>query len=252
MRKSALAIMAVVVLSALSIPYATHAATRLCGQFDNTRVSAGRYIVQNNEWNDSIRQCLDVTDDGFTVVSGYHTVPANGAPSGYPSIFAGCHYGNCSAHSGLPLRVDRFRDPRTTVTFTTAPGTYDASYDLWFDTKQHPTGQNNGAELMIWADHAGPPRPVGHRIGTLNTAGAGWQVWAGRSTNNGIGWNVVSYVRQRPTTALALHLKDFTRDSVARGRLSPTWFLTSVQFGFEPWQGGPCLAVRSFSFDANG
>jgi Glycosyl hydrolase family 12 len=225
--------------------------TQLCGQFDNTRVSDGRYIVQNNEWNDSIRQCLHTTDDGFTVTSGYHDVPTDKAPSGYPSIFAGCHYGNCTAHSGLPLQVSDFGDPTTSVAFTRADAEYDASYDVWFDTQPYPSGQNNGAELMIWADVAGPLRPVGRQVGIAYLADAFWNVWEGPSDNGGVRWNVVSYVRQPKTTCLTVHLRDFTGDAMTRGFVSPAWFLTSVQFGFEPWRGGPGLGVKSFSFNAN-
>jgi hypothetical protein len=246
----------VVVLAALTMsltlmaPHSAKATTQLCGQFDNTRVSDGRYIVQNNEWNDSIRQCVHATSDGFTVTSGSHNLPTNNAPSGYPSIFAGCHYGNCTSHSGLPLQVAGFGDPTTSVAFTTANGEFDASYDIWFDTQPHPRGQNNGAELMIWANVAGPLRPVGRQVGITYLAGAIWNVWEGRSNNNGVGWNVVSYVRVPETTRLNVHLRDFTGDAMMRGFVRPAWFLTSVQFGFEPWHGGPGLGVESFAFNS--
>jgi hypothetical protein len=249
--RAALAIVAALGLTLVAQPTAQAANTQLCGQFDNTRVSDGRYIVQNNEWHDSIQQCVRATGGGFTVTKGNHDVPTSNAPSGYPSIFAGCHYGNCTAHSGLPLRVGDFGDPRSSVAFTAADGEYDASYDIWFDTRPHPGGQNDGAELMIWADVAGPLRPVGRQVGAAYLAGAFWTVWEGRSGNGGVGWNVVSYVRQPRTTCLTVRLREFAGDAMARGYVSPAWYLTSVQFGFEPWHGGPGLAVKSFSFNAN-
>lgn len=231
---------------------AAHADSTICGQFQSTPVSGGQYIVQNNEWNDSIQQCLNVTNDGFQVTSGNHNLSTGGPPAAYPSIYAGCHYGNCSTGSGLPLQVSAFGNPQSSVNFNTASGQWDASYDIWFDTQPNPSGQNDGEELMIWANHAGAPEPAGSQIGTANIEGATWQVWESRMNNGGIGWNDVSYVRESPTNAITVNLKDFTGDSLARGYLSSAWYLTSVQFGFEPWQGGPGLGVNSFSFTANG
>ena len=115
----------------------------------------------------------------------------------------------------------------------------------------HSSGQNDGEELMIWANHAGAPQPFGRQVATVNIEGATWAVWEGRATNAGISWNVVSYVRQSTTNSISVTLRDFTNDSVSRGFMSTAWFLTSVQFGFEPWQGGPGLGVNSFSFNAS-
>src|SRR4051794_37896168 len=75
--------------------------TRICDKYGSTSISGGRYVVQNNEWGDSIQQCINVTGSGFSVVSGSHNVSTSGPPAAYPSIYAGCHYGNCSSGSGL-------------------------------------------------------------------------------------------------------------------------------------------------------
>jgi hypothetical protein len=58
-------------------------------------------------------------------------------------------------------------------------------------------------------------------------------------------------LRQSTTNSISVTLRDFTNDSVSRGFMSTAWFLTSVQFGFEPWQGGPGLGLNSFSFNAS-
>jgi endoglucanase len=230
---------------------AAHADTTICDKFGSAAVSGGAYIVQNNEWGDSIQQCIDVGNDGFTVTSGNHDVGTGGAPAAYPSIYAGCHYGNCSTGNGLPQQVSSFANPQSSVAFSTTAGSWDASYDIWFDTRPNPSGQNDGEELMIWANHSGPPTPFGSKVGTVSLEGATWDVWYGRQGSSPA-WNTVSYVREQPTNALTVNIKDFTNDSAARGYLQPAWYLTSVQFGFEPWQGGPGLAVNSFSYTANG
>ncbi|MET8765188.1 cellulose binding domain-containing protein [Lentzea sp. NPDC004782] len=231
---------------ALSPPEAS-ADTTICEKFGSTKIQGGRYVVQNNEWGASDGQCIRVSDTGFTITSGNHNVPTSGAPASYPAIYAGCHYGNCSSGSGLPLQVNGFGSLPSSVSYTTAGGYWDAAYDLWFDPNPNQTGQNTGAELMIWGSHQGPPQPIGSKVGTASLAGANWDVWIGN-----IGWNVISYVRQQTTNSLSVNLADFTGDAVRRGQVQTSWYLTSVQFGFEPWQGGPGLAVNSFSFSTSG
>ena len=42
---------------------------------------------------------------------------------------------------------------------------------------------------------------------------------------------------------------DFIDDVRNRGAITNSWYLTSIQAGFEPWQGGAGLAVTNFSAD---
>lgn len=230
---------------AVSPPQAS-AATTICEKYGSTKIQGGRYVVQNNEWGANDGQCISVSDTGFTITAGNHNVATNGAPAGYPSIYAGCHYGNCSAGSGLPLQVSRMGTVSSNVSYTTASGYWNAAYDLWYDPNPQQSGQN-AAELMIWGNHQGPIQPIGSRVGTASLGGATWDVWIGN-----IGWNVISYVRQQKTNSLNLNLTEFTNDAVRRGQVQTSWYMTSAQFGFEPWQGGPGLAVNSFGFSASG
>src|SRR5262245_4885528 len=216
---------------------------QICQQFGSARVQDGRYLVQNNEWGDNVGQCIDVTRAGLRVTAGAHDKPTNGAPGSYPSIFRGCHYNNCSTGSGLPAKVTTVGSLATTARITVpSSGSWDAAYDVWLDPTPRTDGQNTGAEIMVWINHLGPPQPVGSKVATVTLAGATWDVWFGN-----IGWNVISYVRQQTTTSFDTTLRPFADDAIARGYVRPAWFLTSVQFGFEPWVGGPGLAVDSFS-----
>src|ERR1041384_155855 len=129
-------------------PPEANAATQICEKYGSTKIQGGRYVVINNEWGANDGQCINVTDNGFTVTSGNHNVPTNGAPASYPAIYAGCHYTNCSSNSGLPLQVSRFGNVTSNVNYTTANGYWDASYDLWYDPNPNQTGQNTGAEIM--------------------------------------------------------------------------------------------------------
>jgi chitodextrinase len=223
----------------------------ICEKYGSTPIQGGRYVVQNNNWGDDTTQCINVTDTGFSVTTASHDKPQNGAPGSYPSVFAGCHYANCSSGSGLPMQASdsRFNSIQTSVSMSYAQnaGVYDAAYDIWFDPTPRTDGQNTGAELMIWLNHTGSVQPVGSRVGTVNLAGATWDVWFGN-----IGWNVVSYVRTQSTTSIAFPVRTFYDDAVSRGYAQRSWYLTSVQAGFEPWVGGVGLAVNDFSYSVGG
>lgn len=63
------------------------------------------YVVQQDEWGGNYGQCLDVNGTSFTVTSGNFNNNTSGAPATYPSIFKGCHWGNCTNNSGMPIQV---------------------------------------------------------------------------------------------------------------------------------------------------
>ncbi len=244
-----IAVLAVAVGAAAAIEATpARADTLVCERYGSVRIQGGTYIVQNNQWGADVGQCVDVTEAGFTVTGGSHDQGTNGAPGAYPSVFRGCHYDNCTSGSGLPARVTNLGSLASSVDVTTtSTGSWNAAYDLWLDPTPRTDGQNTGAEIMIWIDRNGPPQPVGSQVGTISLAGATWEVWYGN-----IGWNVVSYVRQSGTDGFRGNLRAFLDDAAARGHVQTSWYLTSVQFGFEPWVGGPGLAVRSFSVDTGG
>ncbi|MEV4218952.1 cellulose binding domain-containing protein [Nonomuraea sp. NPDC049725] len=238
-------------LATFIVAVPAEAAPVICEKYGSTSVQSGRYIVQNNVWGADTAQCIDVDQSGgFTVTQSAHNNSTSGAPAGYPSIYAGCHYANCTTGSGLPMQASAsgFGNLRSSVRMTyPGSGTYNASYDLWFDPTPRTDGQNTGAELMIWLNRQGSIQPIGNRVGTVNLAGSSWEVWFGN-----IGWNVISYVRTSPATSIDFAIDTFYADVVSRGYGQRSWYLTSVQAGFEPWIGGAGLAVDDFSFTTTG
>jgi len=228
------------------------AAPTICEKFGSTTVSSGRYVVQNNNWGDDTTQCIDVnqTGPGFNVTTASHNKATNGAPGSYPSIYYGCHYANCSVGSGLPMQASAsgFTALRSSVNMSfPSGGVWDAAYDIWFDPTPRTDGQNTGAEIMIWLNKQGSIQPVGSQVGTASINGATWNVWFGN-----IGWNVVSYVRQSATSSLNFGINEFYSDAVSRGYGQRSWYLTSIQAGFEPWVGQTGLAVTGFSVTSSG
>ncbi|PRY15973.1 GH12 family glycosyl hydrolase domain-containing protein [Kineococcus rhizosphaerae] len=220
------------------------AAAAICDQYGKATTADGRYVVQNNRWGTSAEQCVEPTATGFRLSRADGAVPTSGAPKSYPSIYWGCHYGTCTpGFSPVQASSSTFGDVRTSVSMTyPTSGEWDAAYDLWFDPTPRLDGQNTGAEVMVWLNHAGRPQPVGSKVATVTLAGATWDVWFGNT-----GWNVVSYVRTSATGSADFAVRTFFDDALSRGYVQRSWYLTSVQAGFEPWVDGAGLAVTSFS-----
>jgi hypothetical protein len=217
---------------------------QICTQYGTT--TQGNYTIMNNRWGTSATQCINVTTNGFTLQQMDGNCSTSGAPCSYPAIYVGCHYSNCSPGTNLPMKISTIGSANTSVGVTyPGSGTYDAAYDIWLNADTNVTGVQD-TEIMIWLNHTGSIQPIGSNTGSANIAGKSWAVWTG---NNG-GNNVVSYVANPAgSTSFSADLKPFLTDAITRGSGygNTSWYLTSIQMGFEPWAGGVGLAVNSFS-----
>ncbi|TDD84270.1 glycoside hydrolase [Actinomadura darangshiensis] len=239
-------------LLAIPVPFMApaSAATRLCGATDSTPVNGGEYIAQNNIWGASTPQCITVDGTSFTVDSSGHGNSTSGAPAAYPSLFKGCHWGQCTSGSGFPVQVGSM--PSVTSDWsTTQPGSgsYNVSYDLWYDSHPSTETDPDGAEVMVWLNHRGGVQPAGTRVASgVQIAGATWDVWYSR-----MNWNYIAYVRTDGTASVSgLDLRAITGDAVSRGYIENAWYLIDAEAGFEIWQGGAGLATNSFSVTVGG
>jgi cellulase/cellobiase CelA1 len=228
----------------LGLTQSAAAAPVICETFGSTSIQSGRYVVMNNVWGASTPQCIDVNQNGgFTVTQAGHNKATNGAPAAYPAIYAGCHWSNCSANSNMPRQFSQIGSANTSVGVTyPSGGTWNAAYDIWADPTARTDGQN-GLEIMVWLNRQGSIQPIGSPIGNTTIAGRSYQVWYGNP-----GWHVVSYLSTSATTSLNFNAMSFVNDVIGRNLgVTNSWFLTSIQAGFEPWIGGAGLAVNSFS-----
>ncbi|MDG4792895.1 cellulose binding domain-containing protein [Micromonospora sp. WMMD1082] len=221
--------------------------TQICEQYGTT-VIQNRYVVQNNRWGTTAQQCINVTDTGFQITTQNGSSPTNGAPTAYPSIYLGCHYTNCSPGTNLPIQVSQISSATSSINYRyVSSGTYNAAYDIWLDPSPRRDGVNQ-MEIMIWFNRQGPIQPIGSSVGNATIDGRTWDVWTGSNGSN----NVVSYLAPSTITSANLNLLAFINDVRSRGGITNSWYLTSIQAGFEPWQGGVGLAVNSFSASVNG
>ncbi|CQR65364.1 cellulose binding domain-containing protein [Streptomyces leeuwenhoekii] len=220
--------------------------TTICEPFGSTTIQ-GRYVVQNNRWGTSATQCVTATDTGFRITQADGSVPTNGAPKSYPSVFNGCHYTNCSPGTNLPAQISTISSAPSSISYGyVSNAVYNASYDIWLDPTPRTDGVNR-TEIMIWFNRVGPIQPIGSQVGTASVGGRTWEVWSGSNGSN----DVLSFVAPSAIGSWSFDVMDFVRATVARGMAQNNWYLTSVQAGFEPWQNGTGLAVNSFSSTVN-
>ncbi|WP_078861996.1 GH12 family glycosyl hydrolase domain-containing protein [Streptomyces sp. NRRL F-5123] len=213
-------------------------------------IAAGDYTIQANEWNSTDRQCVTYTGGtAWSLDTANFGLGTNGAPATYPSIFKGCHWGDCTPGSGLPLKVSDLGSVTSSwSTVQPASGAYDVAYDLWINSAPSTAGQPDGTEIMIWLNSRGGVQPFGGRTGTSTAAGHSWDVWTGQQTS----WKIISYVLQGGATSVAgLDVKALIDDAVGRGSVDPAHYLIDAEAGFEVWQGGQGLATTGFDFTAS-
>ena len=244
---AAAGLLAAASLTAFVVAGPAQADTQICDQYGSTTIG-GRYVVMNNRWGTSAQQCINVTGSGFSIASQQGTGSTSGAPVSYPAVYYGCHYTNCSPGTNLPLQVSAISSATSSISYNFVSGaTYDAAYDIWLDPSPKKDGVNQ-QEIMIWFNRQGSIQPIGSVVGNATIGGRSWQVWQGSNGSNA----VVSYVAPSPISGWSFSVLDFINDVKNRGAITSSWYLTSIQAGFEPWIGGAGLAVTNFSAAVNG
>jgi hypothetical protein len=228
-------------------PEGSREGPRICGKFQSVPVAGGRYEVQNNAWGADTPQCTTAFDTGFVVQARHDK---DSGPAAYPSIVAGCNYGTCTRDTPFPRPISDLGDVRSSWAVTVPErGDYNVAYDVWLDPTPRRDGANTGAELMIWLDRTDRVQPIGSKRADVEIGDARWEIWQGENE----GLPVISYVREESTTTvLDLPISDFITDATRRGVVEPSWFLTNVQAGFEPWIGGEGLSTDAFALTRNG
>jgi hypothetical protein len=241
----------------VSIGAARAATTTLC-QEETASVGGGTYIVQNNEFDSSASECVSTDGNAdFTVANSAIDNATNGEPGAYPSIYQGCHWGNCSS-GGLtttPIEVSNLTSGKVTTSWsTTQPGgsanAYDVAYDIWINQTPTTSGQPNGTEIMVWLNHNGSVQPYGSEVASnVSIGGHTYNVWYGTQSS----WDTVTYDMTTASTSVSnLDVGTLAQDSVSRGYTQSSWYLIDIEAGFELWQGGAGLETNSFSVNLSG
>jgi len=219
-----------------------------CDPFDRVYIDRENYIVHGNVWNPSSggEQCLSVDNlsGAFSVESQTHAQPTNGAPASYPFIYMGCHWGYCSSPNTMPILVSNISSARSSWSFTTASGAWNAAYDIWFNSTPTTNDTPDRAELMIWLNSNGSVGPGGSVVANnVEIDGHTYNIHYAPHDN----LRYIAYRKTSPVTSLEFDIMAFINDAISRDYIEPSWYLIAVEAGFEIWNGGEGLRSDSFS-----
>jgi hypothetical protein len=220
-------------------------------------LDGGVYEMQTNEYNSSapFAMCGDGGED-FKITKSQIDVPTYTAPGGYPSIYRGCHWGDCTKDSGLPIQVASMETNPSQVTLSysthvSARGVWDDAFDIFFtpcddhDISQSGCTQRTrpNREMMIWLSHNGPAIPRGPSA-NITVDNINFDLWWDGHTI----WYVLASPSLKNPNVQNLDLGDFIKYAVNRGYMPyPSWYLMDIEAGFEIWQGGQGLQANSLS-----
>jgi Glycosyl hydrolase family 12 len=221
----------------------------LCRSYQHMVVQRGssHYVVRNDNFGHT-PECLTNRNGSpnFAVASSRAHAKGGPEPVAFPNIFAGCSWGVCSPHTRLPLRISKIKSLLTTWhTKMPSKGSWGAGYDIWFDRKRVTSGQSGGAELMIWLNSRGfgvsswPVVTVDHQK---------WHLEHWVTEGHGKKWNYIQFRRVHATKKVTnLNVRAFIAAAERKGLIRNSWWLTSVEAGFEIWRGGVGLSTKSFA-----
>ncbi|HXT97618.1 MAG TPA: hypothetical protein VN853_15055 [Polyangia bacterium] len=212
-----------------------------CGTTD-VITGVGNYAVQNDLYNAmGGTQCVTATSGGGC--AGFTATPtlnvSGGTPGSYPSIVYGWHYHNVYGPYTSPKQISAINSVPSSWQFTVPTGNvkYDVSYDIWINQSGgNPTQPDgNTLELMVWLDETSNVVPAGSKVTTATIAGTTWNVYTGMVST----WHYIAYQRSASTAPFNnVDLKAFMTDAATRNVGATTsWYLLSVEAGFEIWQG---------------
>jgi hypothetical protein len=213
-----------------------------------------KVISRPNPFGSTWHLCVKLSGSrpGFQITTN---VPFNGDVQAYPFTGVGCAYNLCSERTDLPRRVRKVSPGiwSTWVWTGSTDGFWNASFDVWFDTRDQTTTQDNGAELMIWL-RTMPGYTPGQIVWV---PGAGWFWFTNWRTHHDVckagrcqvqSWNYVQFRFLHTTHWVSrLRLMPFIQYAMRLGLISPSWWLTSIHAGYELWSGGRGLATTWFN-----
>lgn len=223
------------------------------------QITQGDYLIQADQWNSPSGQMQITTAGtaaapGFQITADTENVTAPGAPGSYPSIIYGYGYqGPYTPNCKLPIQISQLTPGlvKSTYETTQVPGAaFDCSYDNWFAHSGTPVNQNAGLELMIWLAWGGGVEAGGPlHASNVTIGGNTFNVYFGTG-NADLG--SVYCLSTTPLTSLTIDMYDFAEYLVSQGWLDSTYYLTSIEAGYETWHGNEGASADSFTVTIGG
>lgn len=205
-------------------------------------INSGSYFLMNNVWGSGAgSQCIWLNSTNSWGVNASHT---GSGIKAYPALVRGCHWSACSSNSGLPKQINSLGSVNTswTQSFTGSAG--NAAYDIWFDNSSNPGNRAAQYELMLWLQYRNQQPIAENYDGNGNAIPFASNVSLGGRT-----WNVYrrgdvfSFLLTSQSSSINVSVKPIIDYCVARGWMSSSAYLISVQAGWEIIQGGTCTTT---------
>jgi hypothetical protein len=228
--------------------------------------------VYNNLWNtrgargsQSIKVYDGTADDPGIWSTTWDWKRGQGyAVTSYASTVTGWHWGEPFETPGVipdPDPVSAGTPVRSTVQYSYAPNAacsgkraiicrYDVAYDLWFHSTNNPGTSSPVFELMVWLSYSWDDLWINYTpIATVNIDGRDWKIFQTASTN-AVFVPAARFSDLTPVT-FTLHLDQFIAEAIrqantARLTFSSSWYLSSVEFGIEVYQGKGTFTVQQY------
>jgi Glycosyl hydrolase family 12 len=132
-----------------------------------------------------------------------------------------------------------------------AQGVYNMAFSLWAVSAIPASRKDITHEITIWTEHVAQP-PAGQRVDSMSVNGVTYDVYIEEQQRDASGqnantWTYVAFVAQKPVLRGPLEISAFVDYLLRRGTLSPTHFLTSLEFGNEICQGAGVTEIQGFA-----
>jgi hypothetical protein len=211
-----------------------------CGtQWKNVLVNHVGFNIYNNDFG--ARTCLVNTNNlGFGITNS----SVRGGYKAFPNISSGWKWGVAPLHGyRYPVQERADGHPLTSVSVHLVNrGVYNAAYDMWFSTYAQKNGQDNAAEVMIWL--ACQHNCFAHWWPVVRIEGVRFYKVTWVAYHNGVHWRYTAFQAVSSRSSFRnLWLNPFFQAA----HVKPTWYLTSIDFGFELVDSGYGLRVNNYS-----
>jgi hypothetical protein len=224
---------------------------RLCRRYQHVAASGARgasLVVRNDSYGGAGLCLTNVNRWANFAVLWSTARHAGPEPVAFPNIFYGCSWGVCSPGTSLPRRLSRLGNPVTSwYTAGNPAGRWDVAYDIWFARKRRTSGQDLGAEIMLWLRTRGLGRPAAADSLVIDRRRWHLEYWITTNPATGDRWPLIIFQMIHPRGYVRhLALMPFFRQAENLGLLHRSWWLTAIEAGFEVWRGGAGLRTTSF------
>jgi hypothetical protein len=182
----------------------------------------------------------------------------------YASTVAGWHWGEPFETPGtIPVPLNQLQAVTTAATYRYVPDSacsgkraiicrYDVAYDLWFHDHKPNGGDAPAFELMVWLDYSWHDLWIGYTpiFNFTDSTGTEWKVFQTASTNAVFVPDATGMPNgERPVNGVSLNLVEFIQEAKTKGLINGDWWLSSVEFGIEVYQGKGKFFVDDYTLD---